>query len=131
MGKVWIRYVLYFAGAWNLIGGATALADPAGHFAQMYSGALSLDAPLQMFFFRATWINVMAWGVGYVLAGLLPSSRVPILAAGGAGKLAYFWACAALFRSGRGSAMLFAAGVLDVLFAAFFAYAIWPRSLRS
>lgn len=129
MSQVWIRWALYFAGAWNLIGGASALADPARHFAQMYSGALSLDDPLQAFFFRATWINVMAWGIGYVLAGHLPSARVPILAAGGVGKVAYFGACAALFMSGKGSTVLFATGILDVLFAAFFTYIIWPRQL--
>jgi hypothetical protein len=96
----------------------------------MYNGALSLDDSLQAFFFRATWINVMGWGIGYVLAGHMPSARIPILAAGGVGKLAYFGACTALFMSGKGSTMLFAAGVLDVLFSAFFAYAIWPRQPR-
>jgi hypothetical protein len=45
VSKVRIRCVLYFAGAWNLIGGATALADPTRHIAQMYNGALSLDDP--------------------------------------------------------------------------------------
>ena len=127
MNDALIRWTLYFAGAWNLIGGAAALADPARHFSQMYSGALSLDDPLQAFFYRATWINVMGWGIGYVLAGRLSSAQVPILAAGAAGKLAYFVACAALFMSGKGSTLLFAAGVIDVIVAAFFAYTIWPR----
>ena len=130
MSEAWIRPALYLAGAWNLIGGATALADPARHFAQMYNGVLSLDDSLQAFFFRATWINVMGWGVGYILAGRLPSARVPILAAGALGKLAYFGACAALFTSGKGNTMLFAAALLDVLFAAFFAYVLWPRRVR-
>jgi hypothetical protein len=123
----WIRRVLYFAGTWNIIGGASALADPTRHFAQMYNGALSLDDPLQAFFFRATWINVIAWGIGYILAGRLPAAGGAVLAAGGAGKLAYFGACLAIFLSGRGGIMLLAAGILDVIFAAFFAYALWLR----
>ena len=73
----------------------------------------------------------MAWGFGYVLAGRLPSAQIPILAAGGLGKLAYFGTCAALFLSGKGSTLLLAAGVLDVIFAAFFAYVIWSRQLHN
>ena len=77
MSETWRSRALYFAGAWNVIGGASALADPARHFAQMYSGALSLDDPLQAFFFRATWINVIAWGIGYILAGRHSAARGP------------------------------------------------------
>jgi hypothetical protein len=73
----------------------------------MYSGGLALDDPLQMFFFRATWINVIGWGIGYVLAARLRVARVPVLAAGGLGKLAYFGACTELFMSGKGNTMLF------------------------
>ena len=104
MSETWTKRALYFAGAWNVIGSA---------------GALSLDDPLQAFFFRATWINVIAWGIGYILAGRHSAARGPVLIAGGAGKLAYFGACLALFLSGRGSTMLLAAGILDVIFAAF------------
>jgi len=117
-----VRRALCFAGVRNTAGGASALADPARHFAQMYSGSLLLDDPLQTFFFRATWISVIAWGFGYVLAGRWPDTRAAVLAAGGAGKLAYFGACLALFMSGRGSPMLLAAGVFDVVVAAFFVY---------
>ena len=127
MSEAWIRRALYFAGAWNIIGGVTALADPARHFAQMYGGALSLDDPIQAFFFRATWINVIAWGIGYGLAGNRPSTREGVLIAGGSGKLAYFGACLALYFSGRGSTMLLAAGVFDMVCAAFFAYVVWVR----
>jgi hypothetical protein len=126
--ETWTRRALYFAGAWNIIGGAGALADPARHFAQMYHGALSLDDPLQAFFFRATWINVIAWGIGYLLAGRYSAARVPVLAAGGAGKLAYFGACLALFASGSSGTMLLVAGIFDVIFAGFFAYVLWKRS---
>jgi ABC-type Mn2+/Zn2+ transport system permease subunit len=108
-----------------VIGGASALADPTRHFAQLYNGALSLDDPLQAFFFRATWINVIAWGLGYILAGRHRAARGPVLIAGGAGKLAYFGACLALFLSGSGSAMLLAAGIVDVIFAGFFVYVLW------
>ena len=125
MTETWQRRVLYFVGVWNILGGASALVDPTRHFAQLYSAGLSLGDPLQAFFFRATWINVIAWGVGYILAGRSPAARLPILTAGGAGKLAYFGACLALFFSGVGNAMLLAAGVVDVLFAGFFAYVLW------
>ena len=123
----WNRRVLYLAGAWNVFGGTGALLDPTKHFAQLYSASLALDDPLQAFFFRATWINVIAWGIGYILAALNPSARLPILCAGGAGKLAYFGACVALYFSGVGNAILLAAGVVDVLFAGFFAHVVWPR----
>ena len=127
VSEPWIRRALYFAGAWNIIGGITALADPARHFAQMYAGALSLGDPIQAFFFRATWINVIAWGIGYILAGSRPSVGQGVLIAGGAGKLAYFGACLALYLSGRGSTTLLAAGVFDVVCAAFFAYVVLVR----
>jgi hypothetical protein len=127
MSEAWIRRGLYFAGAWNIVGGVTALADPSRHFAQMYEGSLSLGDPIQAFFFRATWINVIAWGIGYILAGSHPSTRKGVLIAGGAGKLAYFGVCLALYLSGRGSTMLLAAGVFDIAFAAFFAYVVWAR----
>src|SRR5262245_10809930 len=81
VSETWIRRALYFAGAWNIIGGVTALADPARHFAQMYEGALSLGDPIQAFFFRATWINVIAWGVGYILAGRNRSAGEGVLIA--------------------------------------------------
>ncbi len=125
MGETWRRRALYLVGALNILGGASALADPARHFAQLYTAALSLDDPLQAFFFRATWINVIAWGVGYILAGRYPAARGPVLLAGAAGKLAYFGACLALYLTGTGNAMLLATGVLDVLFAGFFAYVLW------
>ena len=128
MTETLARRVLYFAGAWNIIGGAGALADPARHFAQLYNGALSLDDPLQAFFFRATWINVIAWGIGYLLAGRYRTARGPVLVAGGAGKLAYFVACLALFVSGSGGAMLLTAGILDVFFAGFFVYILCKPS---
>ncbi len=120
MIETWRRRGLYFAGSWNLIGGAAALLDPAGHLAQMYSSTLPVHEPLPAFFFRATWINVMAWGLAYVLAGRLPASRTPILIAGAVGKLAYALACAALVAAGGGTSLLVAAGAADVLFALFF-----------
>lgn len=127
MSETWRRRGLYLAGAWNILGGASALADPAGHFAQLYTAALNLSDPLQAFFFRATWINVIAWGLGYVLAGRHPAGRGPVLLAGGAGKLAYFGACLALFLGGSGNTLLLASGILDVLFAGFFACVLWHQ----
>jgi ABC-type Mn2+/Zn2+ transport system permease subunit len=124
MTEAWQRRALYLAGAWNIIGGAGALADPARHFAQFYTTALSLDDPLQAFFFRTTWINAMAWGIAYTMAGRYRTTRLPVLAAGGAGKVAYCGACVGLFLTGVGNMWLLATGVADVLFAVLFAYVL-------
>ena len=124
MTEAWTKRLLLAAAAWNILGGASALWDPAQHFAQLYTASLSLDDPLQLFFYRCTWINVIAWGVAYGLAAMLPSSRRVVLAAGAAGKSAYFLACAALFASGTGNGMLLAAGIVDVLRAALFVAAL-------
>jgi hypothetical protein len=117
---VWQRVVLYAAGAYNGIGGLSALVDPSMHFTTMYTWALSLEDPLQVFFFRVTWVNAIAWGVAYLLAARLPAARTPVLVAGSVGKVAYCGVCIALFRTGVGSALLLATGAIDVLFAALF-----------
>jgi hypothetical protein len=131
VSELWIRRLLYLAGAWNIVGGVSALLDPAGHLAQ-YGGTFSMADPVQAFFFRATWINVIAWGVGYVLAARHSAARGPVLLSGGAGKLAYFVACVALYLTGQGSAVLLGAGIFDVICAAFFLYVVWrPRVERS
>jgi hypothetical protein len=129
----WARRVLYAAGAYNVIGGVSAILDPASHFDQLYTsaagsaGALTLDDPLQAFFYRVAWINAIAWGVAYVVAGRLPASRPAVLIAGCLGKIVYCVACIALFRSGVGNAVLLATGVIDVSFAALFATILWRR----
>ena len=110
MSEAWRRRGLYLAGAWNGVGGLSALADPARHFAQLYGTALSLGDPLQAVFFRATWINVIAWGLGYILAARHQRARAPLLHAGAAAKLAYVGACVGLFVSGTGNAALLASG---------------------
>jgi hypothetical protein len=117
----WQRRALYLSGAWNVIGGASALANPDAHLAQFYTTTLSLNDPLQAFFFRTTWINAIAWGVGYAMAGRFASARLPVLAAGGGGKVAYCVACIGLFATGAGNAWLLATGIADVVFAAVFA----------
>ncbi|HUG23380.1 hypothetical protein [Piscinibacter sp.] len=132
MTESWTKRLLWVAAAWNILGGASALWDPAQHFAQLYTASLSLDDPLQLFFYRCTWINVIAWGVAYALAAMLPLSRTVVLAAGAAGKSAYFVACAALFAGGTGSGMLLAAGIVDVLMAGLFVAALLPgRRVRA
>ena len=127
MTDIWQQRALYVAGAWNIIGGAGALADPAGHFAQFYTTSLALEDPLQAFFFRTTWINAIAWGIGYTMAGRYADAQVPVLTAGGAGKLAYCGACVGLFVTGVGNRWLLATGIADVLFAALFAYVLMQR----
>jgi hypothetical protein len=115
------RWALYLAAAWNVLGGALALLDPTKHFAQMYKGSLELADPLQLFFYRCVWINVIAWGAAYALAAVWPASRRGVLVPGGAGKLLYAAACAALVASGVGKPMVLVAAVVDTVFAISFA----------
>jgi hypothetical protein len=52
MNVVWIKRLLLVAAAWNVVGGVSSLLDPAQHIAQMYSTSLSLEDPLQLYFYR-------------------------------------------------------------------------------
>ena len=90
MSESWQKRVLIAAAAWNLLGAAGSLLDPANHFAQMYHGALDLADPVQRFFFQSVWIAVMAWGGAYLAAASSPAARPAVFAAGAAGKLAFF-----------------------------------------
>ena len=127
MSELRTKWLLLMAAAWNILGAGSALFDPARHFAQLYTASLSLVDPMQLFFYRCTWINVMAWGAAYAIAAMLPGSRTAVLAAGAVGKLAYFAACVALFLSGTGKGILLAAGVVDLLLALLFAAALMWR----
>ena len=124
MNSNWIKWLLIFAAAWNLVGGATSLADPARHFAQMYTVAPPADDALLKFFYLCTWINVLAWGGAYLLASLWPATRRAVLIAGGAGKTAYFLACAALVESGVGQPLVLAFGLGDLAMAFLFGWAV-------
>ena len=124
MNDFWQRRLLIVAAGWNVLGGSSALFDPTRHFAQLFTESLYLYDPLQAFFFRCTWINVIAWGAAYLLAALWPGARMAVLLAGGAGKVAYFGACIALYSHGAGKTMLLAAGVVDLALAALFAVAL-------
>lgn len=129
MNETWIRRLLLASAAWNIAGGVTSLADPANHFKQMYTVAPAANDALLMYFYQCTWINVLAWGLAYLLAALWPQSRKAVLAAGAAGKAAYFLACAALVLSGVGRPLVLAFGVGDLLMAGLFVWAL--RSQRS
>ena len=129
MTEGWRQLVLSLAALWNLIGGIGALVDPKAHFAQLYTAQLSLDDPLQAFFYQATWINVIAWAVGYLLVARDPAGRTPVLFAGGAGKIAYFGVTLILFQSGVGTPMLLVAGLVDLVFAGLFMYIVWLGTL--
>jgi hypothetical protein len=130
MNEGWKRRLLLIAAAWNLVGGAMPLFDPGHHFDQMYRGALTLDDPVQAFFFRLTWINVLAWGLGYLIAARSPGARGPILLAGAAGKAAWFAACVALFRAGTGTPVLLATGSADLIFAGMFLFILRNEPAR-
>lgn len=131
MNETWIKRLLLVSAAWNITGGLTSLADPANHFAQMYSVAPAVaNDPLLMYFYQCTWINVLAWGGAYALAAFWPRSRAAVLAAGGAGKAVYFLACAALVASGVGKPLVLAFGLGDLLMAALFGWALLSQSRR-
>jgi hypothetical protein len=123
MSNSWQKWVLIIAGIWNLLG-ASALLDPAKHFQQLYTRSLSLDDPLQLFFYRCTWINVIAWGIGYLVAAFVPTSRKAILIAGGAGKFVYALACFSLFSTGIGKPFLVLTAIIDLMFASLFAFVV-------
>lgn len=125
MNETWIKRLLLASAAWNITGAAASLADPTRHFAQMYTMAPTrADDALLMYFYQCTWINVLAWGGAYGLAAFWPRSRAAVLAAGGAGKAAYFLACAALVASGVGKPLVLAFGLGDLLMAAMFGWAL-------
>jgi hypothetical protein len=123
----WAKRLLLLAAAWNILGGASALIDPATNLSQLYPGAPAVDHPVAVFFFRCTWINVIAWGLGYLIAAYVPASRQAILTAGGIGKIAYFAACLSLVANGAKPAVAIT-GALDVVFAAGFAWILFRVS---
>lgn len=100
MNESWQRRILLLAAAWNVVGGIAAL----------------VESPQQV-----TWIAVIAWGAAYLGAAFAPGARRVVALAGGAGKLAYFAACVALFSRGAIDAALLAAGAADLVFVALFA----------
>lgn len=126
----WMKWSLIGAAIWNIFGGLSALADPAMHFSQLYTGEISLSDPLQLYFFRCVWINVIAWGVGYALAAFVRGPHTAILVAGALGKLFYCGACFALFSTGTSKGMLVFAGVVDLFFGSLFATMV-TRQRRS
>lgn len=127
MTEVWQKRVLWIAAAWNVLGGLSALIDPAKHFAQLYTTSLNLNDPLELFFYRCVWINILGWGLAYLVAARLPGGRAPVFAGGGFGKAVYAAACVALFARGMGTGALVAAAVFDLLLAALFALALFSR----
>jgi hypothetical protein len=125
MSETWQKRLLIVAAAWNLLGGAASLVDPAAHFAQMYHGALDMADPVQRFFFQSVWLAVMAWGAAYLAAAYAPAARTAVFAAGAIGKLACFAACVALYIEGAAKASLpIAAGVGDLGIALLFLAAL-------
>jgi hypothetical protein len=123
MNPTWTRRLLLGAAAWNLAGGAMSLIDPANHFAQMYTVAPRADDALLMYFYQCTWINVLAWGLAYLLAAFWRESRPAVLLAGGIGKAVYFVACALLVLSGVGKPLVLLFGLGDLAMAGLFAWA--------
>jgi hypothetical protein len=124
VNETWVKCLLLASAAWNITGGVTSLADPANHFKQMYTVAPAANDALLMYFYQCTWINVLAWGLAYLLAAFWPQSRKAVLTAGAAGKGVYFVACAALVASGAGRSLVLAFGLGDLLMAALFVWAL-------
>ncbi|MDM4765905.1 hypothetical protein [Pelomonas sp. SE-A7] len=124
MNESWIKRLLLVAAAWNITGGASSLLAPANHFEQMYSVAPAANDALLNYFYQCTWINVLAWGLAYLLAALWRPSRPAVLVAGGIGKAVYFLACVGLYLSGAGKPLVMVFGVGDLLMAALFGWAL-------
>jgi hypothetical protein len=124
LSETWTKRLLLASAAWNLTGGLTSLADPANHFRQMFTVAADVNDALLMYFYQCTWINVLAWGLAYLLAAFWPQSRKAVLAAGSAGKAAYFIVCVALVASGVGRPLVLAFGLGDLLMAGLFFWAL-------
>jgi hypothetical protein len=124
VNETWTKRMLLASATWNIAGAVASLADPVQHFSQMYTVAPAVDDALLMFFYRCTWINVLAWGLAYLLAAYWPHSRRAVLAAGAMGKAVYFVACAALVSSGVGRPLVLGFGLGDLLMAALFAWAL-------
>jgi hypothetical protein len=120
MTEAWSKRLLLIAAGWSFLGGGTALLYPSQHFTTLYSTSLSLDDPLQSFFYRCTWISVLGWGGTYLLAALFPASRKSVVIPGAAGKVAFFAACIGLFSNGIGKTALIIAGGVDLLLATLF-----------
>jgi hypothetical protein len=132
MNETWTQRLLLASAAWNGIGALVSLADPANHFAQMYTVPVPADDRLLMYFYACTWINVLAWGLAYALAAYWKASRPAVLAAGGIGKAVYFVACLGLVASGAGKPLVLAFGLGDLALALLFAWALWsPRRGRA
>jgi ABC-type Mn2+/Zn2+ transport system permease subunit len=133
MNETWTKRLLLASAAWNISGGATSLADPANHFAQMYTVAPPAGDALLMYFYQCTWINVLAWGLAYALAAFWKESRPAVLLAGGIGKAVYFVACLGLVLSGVGKPLVLAFGIGDLAMAGLFGWAFWSqrRAVRS
>jgi hypothetical protein len=130
VNDTWIKRLLLGSALWNLTGGATSLADPAHHFAQMYNVAPAANDALLMYFYQCTWINVLAWGLAYLVAAFRPQTRSSVLLAGGIGKAVYFLACAALVASGVGKPLVLLFGLGDLAMAGLFAWALVSQARR-
>ena len=124
MNESWIKRMLLVSAAWNITGGASSLLAPANHFKQMYTVAPPANDALLMYFYQCTWINVLAWGLAYLLAAFWKDSRPAVLAAGGVGKAVYFLACLGLVASGTGKPLALVFGLGDLLMAALFGWAL-------
>lgn len=124
MNETWIKRLLLASAAWNITGGASSLADPANHFAQMYTVTPPVGDALLMYFYQCTWINVLAWGLAYLLAAFWPQTRQAVLMAGGIGKAVYFLACATLVAGGIGKPLVLAFGIGDLAMAVLFGWAL-------
>jgi ABC-type Mn2+/Zn2+ transport system permease subunit len=130
MSARWTTRWLVFAAAWNILGGVSALWNPPAHFAQLYTTTLQLGDPLTLFFYRCTWINVIAWGIAYALAAAMTESRRAVLMAGAIGKTVYCAASVAVYLAGAGTAALLAAGAVDLLLALAFVFGFFAQQPR-
>ena len=120
MNEKWAKRLLVISAIWSFVGAVTALLNPDQHFSLLYTTALSLDQPLPLFFYRCTWISVLGWGGTYLFAALMPASRKAVLIPGGIGKVAFFFACLAVYSTRVGKTPILFAGAVDLVLAGVF-----------
>ena len=95
--KFW-KIVFIIAGIYTAGGVLPGIIDPSQAFTNM-TGAVT-DDYYTLFWFRAGWLTVFAFGVGYFLVSRNPSRHPGIVIAGGLGKL--FFAVHVLLNYGSG-----------------------------
>mgnify|MGYP000152981772 CR=1 FL=1 len=115
--KFW-KIVFIVAAIYTGGGVLQGIINPGSAFTLM-TGATT-DDYYTLFFFRAGWLTVFAFGVGYFLVSRNPSRYPGVVVAGGLGKLFFAVHVFLNYASGKFTVMTLAAAVGDVVFVILF-----------